>query len=185
MKIDDVDVQDYPLDTLRMAIGFVPQAPLLFTGSIEENIRWGKNDATKEEIIQAAKDAQIHETIMEQPLGYETKIGQKGVNLSGGQKQRVSIARALIRSPKVLLLDDSTSSLDLKTESKLLQAIQTYGCTTFIVTQKIDTAKSCDRIILMDEGRILAEGSHDELVDTSELYQNIVASQVGDEDLYA
>lgn len=185
VKIDDVDVQDYPLDTLRMAIGFVPQAPLLFTGSIEENIRWGKNDATKEEIIQAAKDAQIHETIMEQPLGYETKIGQKGVNLSGGQKQRVSIARALIRSPKVLLLDDSTSSLDLKTESKLLQAIQTYGCTTFIVTQKIDTAKSCDRIILMDEGRILAEGSHDELVDTSELYQNIVASQVGDEDLYA
>lgn len=185
VKIDDVDVQDYPLDTLRMAIGFVPQAPLLFTGSIEENIRWGKNDATKEEIIQAAKDAQIHETIMEQPLGYETKIGQKGVNLSGGQKQRVSIARALIRSPKVLLLDDSTSSLDLKTESKLLQAIQTYGCTTFIVTQKIDTAKSCDRIILMDEGRILAEGSHDELVDTSELYQNIVALQVGDEDLYA
>lgn len=185
VKIDDVDVQDYPLDTLRMAIGFVPQAPLLFTGSIEENIRWGKNDATKEEIIQAAKDAQIHETIMEQPLGYETKIGQKGVNLSGGQKQRVSIARALIRSPKVLLLDDSTSSLDLKTESKLLQAIQTYGCTTFIVTQKIDTAKSCDRIILMDEGRILAESSHDELVDTSELYQNIVASQVGDEDLYA
>lgn len=185
VKIDDVDVQDYPLDTLRMAIGFVPQAPLLFTGSIEENIRWGKNDATKEEIIQAAKDAQIHETIMEQPLGYETKIGQKGVNLSGGQKQRVSIARALIRSPKVLLLDDSTSSLDLKTESKLLQAIQTYGCTTFIVTQKIDTAKSCDGIILMDEGRILAEGSHDELVDTSELYQNIVASQVGDEDLYA
>lgn len=91
----------------------------------------------------------------------------------------------MIRSPKVLLLDDSTSSLDLKTESKLLQAIQTYGCTTFIVTQKIDTAKSCDRIILMDEGRILAEGSHDELVDTSELYQNIVASQVGDEDLYA
>ncbi|MFC0015168.1 MULTISPECIES: ABC transporter ATP-binding protein [Allobacillus] len=185
VKIDDVDVRDYPLDILRMAIGFVPQAPLLFTGSIEENIRWGKNDASKEEIIQAAKDAQIHETIMEQPRGYETKIGQKGVNLSGGQKQRVSIARALIRNPKILLLDDSTSSLDLKTESKLLQAIQTYGCTTFIVTQKIDTAKSCDRIILMDDGQILAQGSHEELVETSELYRKIVASQVGDENLYA
>ncbi|MBR7554780.1 ABC transporter ATP-binding protein [Allobacillus sp. GCM10007491] len=185
VKIDDVDVRDYPLDILRMAIGFVPQAPLLFTGSIEENIRWGKNDASKEEIIQAAKDAQIHETIMEQPRGYETKIGQKGVNLSGGQKQRVSIARALIRNPKILLLDDSTSSLDLKTESKLLQAIQTYGCTTFIVTQKIDTAKSCDRIILMEDGQILAQGSHEELVETSELYRKIVASQVGDENLYA
>ncbi len=184
IKIDGTDVSDYSLDNLRTAIGFVPQAPLLFTGSIFENIRWGKNDATMDEIVQAAKDAQIHETITELPAGYDTKIGQKGVNLSGGQKQRISIARALIRQPKILLLDDSTSALDLKTESKLLQAIRTYECTTMIVTQKIETAKSCDRVLLMDDGRMLAEGSHEELLQTSDLYQKIVESQAGNEDIH-
>ncbi len=164
VMIDGHDVSSLKLDHLRKAIGFVPQAPLLFTGSIYENIAWGKNEATEEEVIQAAKDAQIHEAIMELPNQYQTKIGQKGVNLSGGQKQRVSIARALVREPKILMLDDSTSALDLKTEAKLLKAIQRYECTTLIVTQKVTTAKDADRIILLDDGELLDEGTHEELL---------------------
>ncbi|TFB21754.1 ABC transporter ATP-binding protein [Filobacillus milosensis] len=179
--LDGHDVRQFKMDHLRRAIGFVPQAPLLFTGSIRENIRWGKNDATEAEIIQAAKDAQIHDTIADLPNGYDTKIGQKGVNLSGGQKQRVSIARALIRHPKILMLDDSTSALDLKTESRLLDAIHDYQCTTLIVTQKVTTAMSADRIFLMDDGELLDVGRHDELMKTSDLYRKIVESQFGKE----
>src|SRR5699024_1873741 len=121
--IDDRPITDYTHDQLRGSIGYVPQTPLLFTGSVKENIAWGKQHASMEEIIQAAKDAQIHDTIMDLSEQYETKVGQKGVNLSGGQKQRISIARALIRRPKILMLDDSTSALDLATESRLLKAI--------------------------------------------------------------
>lgn len=182
--VDGNDVRKFSLRSLRRKIGYVPQAPLLFTGSIQENIAWGKEDASMEEIVQAAKDAQIHDTIMSLPKGYETKIGQKGVNLSGGQKQRVSIARALVRRPKILMLDDSTSALDLKTEAKLLKAIDTYHCTTLIVTQKISTAMSSDRIMLLDDGKLLAIGSHDELLNESELYRKIVASQFGEEVVY-
>ncbi|MGM8216076.1 ABC transporter ATP-binding protein [Bacillaceae bacterium W0354] len=182
--IDGHDVKDFALDSLRKKIGYVPQAPLLFTGTIMENIAWGKEDATKEEIVQAAKDAQIHDTIINLPKGYDTKIGQKGVNLSGGQKQRVSIARALVRRPKILMLDDSTSALDLKTEAKLLEAIQTYECTTLIVTQKITTAMDADQIILLDYGKLLAMGTHQELLDESELYRKIVISQFGKEAVY-
>ncbi|GEL77528.1 ABC transporter ATP-binding protein [Tenuibacillus multivorans] len=179
--LDGHDVRDFKLNHLRRAIGYVPQAPLLFTGSIRENIRWGKNGATEDEIIQAAKDAQIHDTINALPNGYETPIGQKGVNLSGGQKQRVSIARALIRQPRILMLDDSTSALDLKTESHLLDAIQAYQCTTLIVTQKVITAMNADRIFLLDDGKLLATGNHNELIKSSELYQKIVESQFGKE----
>lgn len=182
--IDGHDVRDYKLDHLRRAIGYVPQAPLLFTGSIRENIRWGKNEATEDDIIQAAKDAQIHDTIKELPHGFDTKIGQKGVNLSGGQKQRVSIARALIRRPRILMLDDSTSALDLKTESRLLDAIQDYECTTLIVTQKITTAMNADRIFLIDDGRLLDVGRHDQLLKTSDLYRKIVESQFGKEGVH-
>lgn len=179
--IDNKQITAYTMNQLRGSIGYVPQSPLLFTGSITDNIAWGKQQATTEEIIQAAKDAQIHETIMELPDQYETKVGQKGVNLSGGQKQRISIARALIRKPKILMLDDSTSALDLATESRLLEAIQAYHCTTLIITQKISTAMSADRILLMDEGKILAIGTHNTLLEQSDLYLNIVESQFGKE----
>ncbi|SHH76984.1 ABC transporter ATP-binding protein [Virgibacillus chiguensis] len=181
ITIDDQDVTSYPLNQLRDSIGYVPQSPLLFTGMIKENIAWGKPRATMEEIIQAAKDAQIHETIMQLNERYETKVGQKGVNLSGGQKQRISIARALIRKPKILMLDDSTSALDLATESQLLEAIETYHCTTLIITQKISTAMRADRILLLDKGEILALGTHQFLLKSSELYQRIVESQFGKE----
>src|SRR5699024_5062131 len=155
------------------------------TGYIKDNMRWGKEQATLKEIRQAARDAQIHDTIMALPDGYDTRVGQRGVNLSGGQKQRISIARALIRQPKILMLDDSTSALDLATESRLLQAIQPYNCTTLMITQKVSTAMRADRILLIDEGQILAIGKHAELLETSDLYRRIVQSQFGKEYDYA
>ncbi|MFE4353196.1 ABC transporter ATP-binding protein [Peribacillus butanolivorans] len=179
--IDSQDVKNIPLDSLRKRIGYVPQEALLFSGSIKSNIAWGKENATMEELMTAAQNAQVHETVMKLPKQYETQLGQKGVNLSGGQKQRLSIARALVRRPKILLLDDSTSALDLKTESKLLNALKSYTCTTLIITQKISTAMEADKILLLENGEMLAEGKHEELIKTSTLYRKIVHSQFGEE----
>ncbi|KRF62021.1 ABC transporter ATP-binding protein [Bacillus sp. Soil768D1] len=179
--IDSHDVKNIPLDSLRKRIGYVPQEALLFSGSIKNNIAWGKENATMEELMTAAQHAQVHETVMKLPKQYETQLGQKGVNLSGGQKQRLSIARALVRRPKILLLDDSTSALDLKTESKLLNALKSYTCTTLIITQKISTAMEADKILLLENGEMLAEGKHEELIKTSPLYRKIVHSQFGEE----
>src|SRR5699024_7247930 len=179
--LDEQSVKQFPLKLLREQIGYVPQNPLLFSGSIAENISWGKEQATQEEIIRAATDAQIHTMIQKLPDQYETLIGQRGVNLSGGQQQRLSIARALIRQPKILMFDDSTSALDLATESRLLQALESYDCTMLMITQKISTAMRADRILLLDHGQVLAIGTHDELLKSSSLYQNIVESQFGKE----
>ncbi|PJN86473.1 ABC transporter ATP-binding protein [Bacillus sp. mrc49] len=179
--IDEQDVKDIPLDSLRKRIGYVPQEALLFSGTIKNNIAWGKEGATDEEIKAAAMHAQVHETVMKLPKQYETMLGQKGVNLSGGQKQRLSIARALVRKPTILLLDDSTSALDLKTESKLLSALKSYTCTTIIITQKISTAIEADKILLLENGEVLAEGKHEDLIQSSELYRKIVHSQFGEE----
>ncbi|WP_368298287.1 ABC transporter ATP-binding protein [Cytobacillus firmus] len=180
VEIDGRDVRELKMENLRRKIGFVPQEALLFTGSVKENISWGKEDAAMEEITEAAVNAQIHETIMKLPQGYETKVGQKGVNLSGGQKQRLSIARALVRKPKILLLDDSTSALDMKTEAKLLNSLKQYTCTTMIITQKISTAMEADRILLLEDGVLLAEGDHETLLKTSGLYKRIFQSQSGE-----
>lgn len=177
--IDDTDVRWMKFDDLRKQIGFVPQEAMLFTGTVKENILWGKEDASMEEITEAAKRAQIHETIIKLPKQYDTVVGQKGVNLSGGQKQRISIARALVRKPIILLLDDSTSALDMSTEAKLLEALKEYPCTTMMITQKISTALSADTILLLDEGTLLAKGSHKELWGSSTLYRSIYQSQYG------
>ncbi|MBA2870539.1 ATP-binding cassette subfamily B protein [Anoxybacillus calidus] len=182
--IDDIDVRDMNQEMLRKEIGFAPQEVLLFSGTVKENIAFGKEDASMEEIMEAAKHAQIHETIMKLPNAYDTMVGQKGVNLSGGQKQRLSIARALIRKPKILLLDDSTSALDLKTEAGLFKALKSYTCTTFIVTQKVSTAMEADTILLLDEGTLLAKGNHECLLERCALYQKIVQSQLGNEEKY-
>ncbi|CAM3418841.1 ABC transporter ATP-binding protein [Marinicrinis lubricantis] len=179
--IDGCDIRSLEEEELRRCIGYVPQQAVLFSGTIRENILWGKEDASPEEIVWAAKNAQIHDTIMKLPQQYETVLGQKGVNLSGGQKQRLTIARALIRKPKLLLLDDSTSALDLKTEAALLQAIHRLSCTTMIITQKISTARSADHVLLLEEGRLIAQGRHEQLLSASPLYQAISRSQSGEE----
>jgi ATP-binding cassette subfamily B multidrug efflux pump len=184
IMVDGKDVREYSQEALREAIGFVPQEAFLFTGTVKENILWGKETATMDELIEAAQDAQIHETIMKLPHTYETKIGQRGVNLSGGQKQRMAIARALVRKPKILLLDDSTSALDLKTEAMLLMALKKYTCTTLIITQKISTAMQADKILLLHEGEISAQGNHEALLKESPLYLRIWESQNGKGESY-
>lgn len=176
--IDDRPIDSLDLTFLRNQIGLVPQEAVLFSGEIENNIAWGNNTASYEQIIEAAKAAQIHETIEKLPKKYKTKIGQKGVNLSGGQKQRLSVARALVRKPKILLLDDSTSALDVKTEKRLLDALKNYSCTTLLITQKISTARQADKILLLDDGKLVAEGNHQELLKNSSLYQKISQSQM-------
>lgn len=177
ITINNNNIQTYPIEQIRANIGYVSQTPLLFSGTIRDNITFSYEDATDEQVIQAAKNAQIHDTIMAFPNKYDTVVGQKGVNLSGGQKQRISIARALIRRPNILMLDDSTSALDMTTEAQLLQAIDSYNSTMLIITQKISTAKRADRILLLDDGRVQHIGTHDELMETSELYKKIVVSQ--------
>ncbi|MEK4434003.1 ABC transporter ATP-binding protein [Paenibacillus sp. FSL K6-2862] len=178
--IDGRDADQLPIPALRGAIGYVPQEVVLFTGSVRDNIAWGREDATLEEIKEAAKRAQIHDTIEKLPNGYDTQLGQRGVNLSGGQKQRLSIARALIRRPSILILDDSTSALDVATEARLLDALEELSCTTFIITQKISSTTSADLILLLDDGRLIGQGKHEDLMDSSELYRRIYGSQYGE-----
>ncbi|MCZ0755900.1 ABC transporter ATP-binding protein [Anoxybacillus sp. J5B_2022] len=179
IQIDGIDIRQWKQAQLRAAIGFVPQDLLLFSGTIRDNICFGMDTVPEAEMVRAAKDAQIHDTIMTFPQQYDTVVGQKGVTLSGGQKQRVSIARVLIRQPKILLLDDSTSALDVKTEARLLQALKAYACTTLIVTQKISTAMEADMILLLKDGNLLAKGTHQQLLNTNGLYRKMVESQLG------
>ncbi|EOS54479.1 ABC transporter ATP-binding protein [Paenibacillus barengoltzii] len=179
--IDGTDLRELDRKRLRRAIGYVPQEVMLFSGTIRENIAWGREDATLDQIETAARQAQIHDTIERQPQGYETRLGQRGVNLSGGQKQRLSIARALIRRPAILILDDSTSALDVRTEAALLKEISRLSCTTLLVTQKISSTMTADLILLLDDGRLIASGKHEELLQHSELYRRICESQLGKE----
>ncbi|MGI2327829.1 ABC transporter ATP-binding protein [Planococcus sp. YIM B11945] len=175
------NAKNWSLRTLRKTVGVVPQQSLLFTGTISDNLSWGKEQAVQTELADAAAKAQIHKTVERFPKGYDTRVGQKGVNLSGGQKQRLSIARALVRKPSILLLDDSTSALDVKTEAKLWEALDTEKATMLVVTQKIRTAKKTDRILLLEEGQISAYGTHEQLVETSALYRQIALSQQEEE----
>jgi len=181
VRIDGRDVRTCDPEWLRAQIGYAPQEVVLFSGTVRDNLLWGKDDANREEIVEAARAAQIHETIMRLPNQYETMIGQKGVNLSGGQKQRLSVARALLRKPRVLLLDDSTSALDAKTEAALLAALKAYRCTILLVTQKISAAMQADVILILEDGRLHAMGTHEELLRTSPLYARIIRSQYGEE----
>jgi len=185
IRIGGREAREWDVRELRDAIGYVPQEVVLFTGTIRDNIAWGAPEANEEAIVEAAKQAQIHETIVGLPQGYDTMLGQRGVNLSGGQKQRLSIARALVRKPAILLLDDSTSALDVRTEAALLEALAGMACTTFLITQKISSAVNADLILLLDDGRLIAHGSHRELLAKDVLYRRIYESQYGEEESHA
>lgn len=179
IRIDGIPVKQYSLDELHSQIGMVLQKNELFTGTIAENLRWGKTDATIEEIIEACRATQAHEFIQSFTNGYDTILGRGGINLSGGQKQRICIARALLRKPKILILDDSTSAVDTETELKIRKNlnIMLHDTTVFIITQRIHTMQSADRIVVLDDGSISAIGTPEELRKTSGLYQEIYRSQ--------
>ncbi len=186
--IDGTDVRDYPLEGLRGSIGMVLQEAVLFSGTIRENIAFGMPDASPEEVEAAAQAAQAHEFIMGLPQGYETVLGQRGVNLSGGQKQRISIARALLMKPAVLIFDDSTSAVDLGTESRIQKALRERmkETTSLIIAQRISSVMEADRILVLEEGTVAASGNHRELMANSPVYRDIYRSQLGEEEvLYA
>ena len=181
LSIDGVDIQQLSQDSLLAHIGIVPQETVLFSGTVKDNIRYGHPSASDDEVIAAAKAAQAHEFIMELPRGYDTHVEQRGVNFSGGQKQRLAIARAIILRPRLLILDDSTSSVDVETETHIQQALenQQYPHTSFVVAQRISTVLTADKIIVMDQGRIVAQGTHKELMESSPIYREIYDSQLG------
>lgn len=181
VKLDGLDIRRLNPRLLRDRIAFVPQKALLFSGTILDNIRWGKEGATSAEIETAARMAQAHDFVMDFPEGYETRIGQGGVNLSGGQKQRLAIARALVRKPAILILDDATSAVDVATEARIRQALAAYaaGLTCFIIAQRISSIMTADKIAVLDEGKLVGLGQHEELLASCAVYREICQSQLG------
>jgi ATP-binding cassette subfamily B protein len=195
VTLDGVDVRDLPLDQLRAQVGIALQDAVLFSGTIRDNIRYGRPDATEEEVAAAARAAQAHEFVTALPDGYDTVLGQRGINLSGGQRQRLAIARALLVRPRILILDDSTSAVDVETEAKIQAALDQLAAdrarrsapssaepplTSFVIAQRISTVLTADKIVVLDRGRIAAEGSHAELMASSPIYREIYESQLGD-----
>ncbi|MBH8605403.1 ABC transporter ATP-binding protein [Thermoactinomyces sp. CICC 10522] len=183
--IDGVDIRDLPLTSLREKIGFVPQKAVLFSGTILDNIRFGKESASEEEVKRAAEIAQADEFVSKLQDGYQTVIAQRGLNVSGGQKQRLTIARAIVKKPEIYIFDDSFSALDFKTEAKLRTALkqETANSTVFIVAQRVSTVMDADRIIVLDRGKIAGIGKHQELMDTCKVYREIVLSQLSEEEI--
>jgi ATP-binding cassette subfamily B protein len=174
-------VRDWDPRALRAQIGVVLQQTTLFSGTIRQNIAYGRPDAPLDKVVAAAKAAQAHEFITAMPDGYESVVEERGANLSGGQRQRIAIARALLISPGILILDDSTSAVDMETEVKIQQALDRLmkGRTTFIVAQRITSVLNADQILVLDAGRIAARGTHRQLLQTSPIYQEIYHSQLG------
>lgn len=183
IKINGVDIKDIQTDNLREKIAIVPQKTLLFTGTILDNIKWGKENATDLEVEQAAQIAEAHSFITSFPKGYQTLLGQGGINLSGGQKQRVSIARALIKKPEILIMDDSTSAVDVTTEGKIREGLKKYASTLtcIIIAQRISSVVTADKIVVLDEGKVVGIGKHGELIKQCSVYQDIFRSQIGKE----
>jgi ATP-binding cassette subfamily B protein len=181
VTIDGIDVRELDQESLRRQIGIALQDVVLFSGTIRDNIRYGNPEASDEQVIAAAKAAQAHEFIMSFPEGYDTQLGQRGVNLSGGQKQRIAIARGLLVNPAILILDDSTSAVDVETESKIQEALETLmrNRTSFVIAQRISTVLNANKILVLDDGRVAAEGTHHELMVSSPIYREIYESQLG------
>ncbi|ANF97087.1 ABC transporter ATP-binding protein [Paenibacillus bovis] len=185
ITIDDTDIRMIPIDHLRSRIGLVMQQSILFSGTIRDNIRYGRPDATEEEVEQAARAAEAHSFISSLPNGYDTLLGQRGINLSGGQKQRLSIARALLIQPAILIMDDSTSALDAVTESRirLLLRHKMKESTNILIAQRVSSIIDADHILVLDNGRIAAQGTHQELMSSSAIYRDIRQSQLGEEEV--
>jgi len=181
VSIGGLDVRGLAQDSLHERIGVVPQETILFSGTVRDNIRYGRPEASEGEVIAAARAAEAHDFILRLPGGYDTHIEERGVNLSGGQKQRIAIARAIIIRPAILILDDSTSAVDVETETRIQAALRELmrGCTCFVVAQRISTVLNADKIVVLDEGRIVAEGRHADLLRSSPIYREIYDSQLG------
>ena len=179
VEVDGLDVREYPIHALRERIGMVLQKNVLFTGTIRENLLWGDKNATEEQMIRAAKDAQAHDFIMSLPNGYDTMLEQGGVNVSGGQKQRLCIARAMLRHPSILILDDSTSAVDSTTEAEIRRSFHENlkDTTVIIIAQRISSVRYADKIVVLEDDHIAAEGTHEELMAASPIYREIYASQ--------
>jgi len=180
VTVDGYDVREVTLDSLRSQVGIVLQETTLFSGTIRDNIAYGRLDASDQEVIEAAKAAQAHDFIVDMPDGYQTRVGQRGVGLSGGQRQRIAIARALLIDPHILILDDSTSSVDAETEYQIQQALDRLmvGRTSFVIAQRISTVRNADLILVLDQGRLAAVGTHERLLAESPIYAEIVYSQL-------
>ena len=178
--IDGEDLRHVTVESIRRQIGIVLQETTLFSGSIRDNIAYGRTNASQPEVEQAARAAAAHDFIMEFPDGYDTPVGERGTTLSGGQKQRIAIARALLLDPRILILDDSTSNVDLQTEYEIQQALDRLmeGRTSFVIAQRISTVLNADSILVLDKGSIAALGTHEELLETSEIYAEIYHSQL-------
>lgn len=178
--LDDKPIQELNLNDIRNQMGIVPQDPFLFSDTIENNIKFGKNDATKEQIINAAKNAVVHDNIVEFANGYQTILGERGVTLSGGQKQRVSIARAIIKNPKILIFDDCLSAVDTETEEQILANLERVSKekTTFIISHRVSSAKNADKIIVLDEGKIIQQGTHNQLISVEGYYKKLYEQQL-------
>jgi ABC-type multidrug transport system fused ATPase/permease subunit len=183
VRLDGVDVRDLDLEELRRAIATVSQEPVLFSGTIAENIAYGNPEATLEEIEGAARDAYIDELVRSLPDGFETKVGERGVQLSGGQRQRVALARALLANPRVLILDEATSHLDAESEAAIQKALDKLltGRTALVIAHRLSTVRRADRIVVLDRGQIAEQGTHDELMAAAGLYHHLVELQLLDE----
>jgi len=181
VKVGGVNVKEYDLDTLRNSVSMVLQKNLLFSGTIAENLRWGNENATDEELVEACKLAQAHDFVISFPDGYNTKIEQGGTNVSGGQKQRLCIARALLKKPKVLILDDSTSAVDTKTDMFIRNGFKQFipETTKIIIAQRVASVEGADLILVMENGTIAEKGTHDELISLGGIYYEIYTQQTG------
>jgi len=183
VRIDGADVRDVDLVSLHRAIAVVTDDPFLFSATVHENIAYGRPDATREEVIRAAEVAQAHRFISDLPKGYETRVGERGLTLSGGQRQRIAIARAVLADPRILILDDATSSVDASTEQEIKTALREVmaGRTTFVIAHRLSTITLANEIVVLEDGRIAAHGTHEDLLEESDLYREIVEKGMPDQ----